>query len=154
MDITAFHEKNVMLQHELDIFFADDLAGAHVVEMATPTAVIKAVREALGLTNTEFALLLGISPNALMRYETLSAPVFPQGNFSRKFHLLRRWTSEAESMATLRRLLQMHKGIATVSGILQAESVSMHMSLTKALAENGTVKLTFSAERSDHDERH
>jgi hypothetical protein len=85
-----------------------------------------------------FALLLGINLTAMLRYESISVPPYPQGNVSRKILLLSAWMADPKSAADIGELLSQDGGLATMSGLLQSESVSSFLKLAREHARSLT----------------
>jgi transcriptional regulator with XRE-family HTH domain len=116
--------------HELDLQNSADLSGPKIIEATIPTEAVKKTRKTLGLTLELFAVLLGINLAAMIRYENISLPPYPQGHVSRKLGLLINWLADAKSSQDIKDLMSKDNGIATLSGLLQTESVSTYLSLS------------------------
>lgn len=126
------HADDYLTQHELDIQDSNDLNCPGIVEKEISPEVVKALRTSLDLNLEMFALLLGINLTAMLRYESLSVPPYPQGNVSRKICILAGWMADPKSSADIRELLFQETGLATLSGLLQSESVAAFLQFAKA----------------------
>ena len=120
-----------LVQHELDIQDSNDLKCPGIVEREIPSEVVKAIRTTLNLNLEMFSLLLGINLTAMLRYESISVPPYPQGNISRKLCLLSAWLADPKSAADIHNLLCTQNGLATLSGLLQSESVTSFLQFAK-----------------------
>jgi transcriptional regulator with XRE-family HTH domain len=94
----------------------------------TPTITItslevRKVRKSLALTVDHFALLLGVSPSTIFRYENTGVNAFHQGPVARKLCLLATWIEEEGKVATLKSLLVSPGGLAILAGLLETGSV-------------------------------
>jgi hypothetical protein len=132
MNKLMMHPANeYLVQHELDLQDSNDLKCPGIVEREIPSEVVKAIRNTLDLNMEMFSLLLGINLTAMLRYESISVPPYPQGNISRKLCLLSAWLADPKSSADIRNLLATENGLATLSGLLQSESVSSFLQFAK-----------------------
>ncbi|MDR2456388.1 MAG: hypothetical protein LBE49_07340 [Deltaproteobacteria bacterium] len=129
--IAMHHADHYLIQHELDLQDSNDLKWPGIVERDISPEAVKSLRNCLNLNLEMFALLLGINLTAMLRYESLSVPPFPQGNVSRKLSLLSAWLSDAASAAYIHEMMGQEGGLSTLSGILQSESVSSYLELAK-----------------------
>jgi hypothetical protein len=129
------HADDYLIQHQLDIQDSADLKCPGIVEKEIHPEVVKALRNCLNLSLEMFALLLGVNLTAMLRYESLSVPPYPQGNISRKICLLSAWLADSKSAADIRELLSHEGGLATLSGLLQSESVTSYLELLKVHAK-------------------
>jgi hypothetical protein len=116
--------------HELDLQNSSDLTGKKIIEAAIPNEAVRKTRLALGLSLDLMAVLLGVNLAAMIRYENLSLPPYPQGNVSRKLGLLINWMADATSSQEIINLLARKNGLATLSGLLQTESVVTYLNLS------------------------
>jgi DNA-binding transcriptional regulator YiaG len=132
MSKTMIHPaEDYLVQHELDIKDSIDLRCNGIVEKEIPPEIVRAIRNSLNLNLEMFALLLGINLTAMLRYESISVPPYPQGNVSRKLCLLSGWMADPKSAADIHTLLSNESGLATLSGLLQSESVNSFLRLAK-----------------------
>ncbi|MDR3135434.1 MAG: hypothetical protein LBU69_04985 [Deltaproteobacteria bacterium] len=115
--------------HELDLQNSKDLVVTKVLEATIPCEAIRKARNSLGLSHELMAILLGINLPAMIRYENLSLPPYPQGAVSRKMAMLINWLADPKSSKDIAALLERRNGLATLSGLLQAESVITYVSL-------------------------
>jgi transcriptional regulator with XRE-family HTH domain len=115
--------------HELDLQNSSDLTGTKIIEATIPNEAVRKTRLALGLSLELMAVLIGVNLAAMIRYENLSLPPYPQGNVSRKLGLLINWMADATSSQEIINLLTKKNGLATLSGLLQTESVVTYMNL-------------------------
>ncbi|MDR2456726.1 MAG: hypothetical protein LBE49_09065 [Deltaproteobacteria bacterium] len=129
--IAMHHADHYLIQHELDLQDSNDLRWPGIVERDIPPEVVKGLRNCLNLNLEMFALLLGINLTAMLRYESISVPPYPQGNVSRKLSLLSAWMSDPNSAADIHEMMAQEGGLSTLSGLLQAESVSSYLELAK-----------------------
>jgi DNA-binding transcriptional regulator YiaG len=116
--------------HEMDLQSSTDLTGSNVSETIIPGDAIKSARVNLGLSMEMMAILMGVNLPAMVRYENISLPPYPQGAVSRKMALLINWMADEKSYNDIIHLLQKRKGLATLSGLLQTESVLTYMNIT------------------------
>ncbi|MDR1110306.1 MAG: hypothetical protein LBP92_06355 [Deltaproteobacteria bacterium] len=84
---------------------------------------VRRVRKSLSLTVEHFALLIGVSPSSIFRYENVGVNAFHQGPVSRKLCLLSSWIEAEGKVAQLRGLLAGKGGLAILAGLLEAGSV-------------------------------
>ena len=125
------HADHYLIQHELDLQDSNDLKYPGIVEREIAPEIVKDIRNTLNLNLEMFALLLGINLTAMLRYESISVPPYPQGNISRKICLLSAWLADSKSAADIHELLRQDEGLATLSGLLQSESVSSFLAMAK-----------------------
>jgi hypothetical protein len=116
--------------HELDLQNSSDLDGSKIVEAAIPNEAVRKTRRTLGLNLEMMAILLGVNLSAMIRYENISLPPYPQGVVARKMGLLINWLTDNKSKGDILSLLSKDNGLATLSGLLQTESVLTFMRLT------------------------
>ncbi|MDR2301717.1 MAG: helix-turn-helix domain-containing protein [Deltaproteobacteria bacterium] len=124
--------------HELDLQNSSDLVGNKIVEASIPNEAVRRTRIALGLNLDMMAILLGVNLSSMIRYENISLPNYPQGPVARKMGLLINWLADPKSKGDILNLLGRDNGLATLSGLLQTESVMtfMHLSSLKELSED------------------
>jgi hypothetical protein len=115
--------------HELDLQNSFDLTGTKVIEATIPSDAVRKTRMTLGLSLEMMAVLLGVNLSTMVRYETISLPPYPQGNISRKLGLLINWLADPNSCQEILGLIAKDNGLATLSGLLQTESVVTFISL-------------------------
>jgi hypothetical protein len=125
-----------LIQHELDLQDSNDLKVPGIMEREISPEFVKEIRHSLKLSLEMFALLLGINFMTMLRYESISVPPYPQGNISRKLCLLSGWLADPKSHSDIKTLLEKENGMATLSGLLQSESVSCFIQLTNALEDS------------------
>ncbi|MDR2366865.1 MAG: hypothetical protein LBF58_01945 [Deltaproteobacteria bacterium] len=116
--------------HELDLQNSSDLTGTKVTEAVIPVEAVRNCRLALGLNMEMMAVLLGVNLSSMVRYENISLPPYPQGAVSRKVGILINWLGDAKSRRDIVGLLSKPNGIATLSGLLQTESVITFLCLS------------------------
>ncbi|MDR2386850.1 MAG: hypothetical protein LBE80_04595 [Deltaproteobacteria bacterium] len=123
--------------HELDLQNSSDLVGTKIVEASIPNEAVRRTRKTLGLNLDMMAILLGVNLSTMIRYENISLPPYPQGPVARKMGLLINWLADPRSKGDILNLLNKSNGLATLSGLLQTESVLtfMHLSNSKELGE-------------------
>jgi DNA-binding transcriptional regulator YiaG len=130
-----------IMQHEIDLQNANDLNSAEVSECGIPPETVKLLRESLNLSTELFALLLGVSVSAMIRYENISIPPFPQGHIARKIGILVGWMIDPKSSRDIIGMLNKENGLSVLAGLLHSESVAMFLQLsntrtTKEVKEN------------------
>ena len=129
--IMMHHADHYIIQHELDLQASNALKSPGIVEREIPPELVKGLRNSLELNIEMFALLLGINLTAMLRYESISVPPYPQGNGYRKLCLLSSWMDDPKSATDIKGLLGQEGGLSTLSGLLQSESVNSYLQLAK-----------------------
>jgi hypothetical protein len=124
--------------HELDLQNSNDLCGTKVIETDISNEAVRTARMTLGLSLELMAILLGVNLAAMIRYENISLPPYPQGNVSRKMGHLICWLSDPKSRDEILALIAKDNGLATLSGLLQSESVVTFMSLASLNRDSET----------------
>jgi hypothetical protein len=121
--------------HEMDIQNSTDLVGIEHMHSIIPTEAVKKTRKTLGLNLEMFSILLGLNLATMIRYENLSLPPYPQGHASRKIGILINWLADKKSSQDIMNLLRKPNGLATLSGLLQSESVSTFLHMNERTAD-------------------
>ena len=91
--------------------------------MAVTSLDVRRVRKNLGLTVDHFALLVGVSPSSVFRYENIGVSAFHHGPVARKLCLLTGWTKTEGQVTALRTMLTADSGLAILAGLLEAGNV-------------------------------
>ena len=126
----GYSAEEYMAFHNLDLQHSTDLSGANVVESVIPASAVKMARETLGLSKETMAVLLGVTLCAWIRYENISVAPYPQGTVSRKMGILINWLADEKAKSDILNLLKRPTGLATLSGLLQSESVTTYIALS------------------------
>jgi transcriptional regulator with XRE-family HTH domain len=100
---------------------AGNESGSHTISITSME--VRKVRKGLSLTVEHFALLLGVSPSTIFRYENIGVNAFHQGPVARKLCLLHSWIGEEGRSDKLRTLLAGQGGLAILAGLLETGSV-------------------------------
>ncbi|MDR1051941.1 MAG: hypothetical protein LBP95_12920 [Deltaproteobacteria bacterium] len=87
---------------------------------------VKKIRKTLALTVDYFALLLGVSPSSVFRYENVGSHVYHQGPVARKLCLLSFWLRDDKSVAAIKNILAGGGGLAILAGLLETGNVLSH----------------------------
>jgi transcriptional regulator with XRE-family HTH domain len=132
---TSEETEEFLVSHQIDIRNAYDLGKNEADEAFISTQMVEATRNSLGLDLESFAVLLGIDVPTLIRYEHVSMPPYPTTNTARKIGLLVNWLSDEKSGQSIVELMGKTTGLATLSGLLQAESVNILININASLAQ-------------------
>ncbi|MDR1296357.1 MAG: hypothetical protein LBO05_03085 [Deltaproteobacteria bacterium] len=87
---------------------------------------VRKIRKTLALTVDYFALLLGVSPSSVFRYENVGSHVYHQGPVARKLCLLSFWLREDGFVAAVKNILAGGGGLAVLAGLLETGNVLSH----------------------------
>ncbi|MDR0354489.1 MAG: hypothetical protein LBJ64_01955 [Deltaproteobacteria bacterium] len=107
------------------------------VELTVSAEEVKKIHKTLALTVDSFALLLGVSPSSIFRYENVGSKTYQQGPVARKLCLLSFWLKKDSSLFTMKTILAGEGGLAILAGLLEAGNVLTHNSFGESTGADG-----------------